>query len=179
MKHKILIVLSVLLHASTSMAKITLPEIVGNDMVLQQSTQVKLWGKALPDKQIEITASWNSHTVTTLSDKKGDWEISIATPKGSYAPHTIEISDGEKVILSNILIGEVWLCSGQSNMEMPLKGYQNCPVAGGNETIATSACGNRKSVLSTSRGLKSSPLKRVVRADGRHPYRKTHNGSVQ
>lgn len=70
MKHKILIVLSVLLHASTSMAKITLPEIVGNDMVLQQSTQVKLWGKALPDKQIEITASWNSHTVTTLSDKK-------------------------------------------------------------------------------------------------------------
>lgn len=144
MKHKILTSLLTLLYASTIMAKVTLPEIIGNDMVLQQSTQVKLWGKSLPNKQIEIVTSWNPHVVTTLSDKKGDWEISIATPKGSYTPHTIEISDGEKVTLSNILIGEVWLCSGQSNMEMPLKGYQNCPVAGGNETIATSGLWKQK-----------------------------------
>lgn len=57
---------------------------------------------------------------------------------GKLHTSNIEISDGESVTLTNILIGEVWLCSGQSNMEMPLRGFQNCPVAGGNETIATS-----------------------------------------
>lgn len=70
MKHNILTSLLTLLYASTIMAKVTLPEIIGNDMVLQQSTQVKLWGKSLPNKQIEIVTSWNPHVVTTLSDKK-------------------------------------------------------------------------------------------------------------
>lgn len=138
MKIKILNFILVILCASSGTAKVVLPDIISNNMVLQQDAQVRLWGKALPNGQIVVTVSWNSQKFTTLSDKKGNWEIGITTPRGSYIPQNIEISDGESVTLTNILIGEVWLCSGQSNMEMPLRGFQNCPVAGGNETIATS-----------------------------------------
>ena len=138
MKIKILNFILVILCASSGTAKVVLPDIISNNMVLQQDAQVRLWGKALPNGQIVVTVSWNSQKFTTLSDKEGNWEIGITTPRGSYIPQNIEISDGESVTLTNILIGEVWLCSGQSNMEMPLRGFQNCPVAGGNETIATS-----------------------------------------
>lgn len=63
----------------------------------------------------------------------------IQTPTASYQTYTISISDGEEVKLNNVLVGEVWFCSGQSNMEMPLRGFWNCPIAGANETIATAS----------------------------------------
>jgi sialate O-acetylesterase len=120
-------------------AKVKLPEIVGDNMVLQQNTKVKLWGDAAPNKPVTVKASWSNENFRTQSDKDGKWLLWITTPAGSYENREISISDGEKVTLKNILIGEVWFCSGQSNMEMPLNGFWNCPIQGANEAIATAS----------------------------------------
>jgi Domain of unknown function (DUF303). len=74
----------------------------------------------------------------TVADKDGRWEFSLATPDGSFEPQTIDISDGEKLRLGDVLVGEVWLASGQSNMEQPLHGFEGCPVEGSAMYIAES-----------------------------------------
>lgn len=118
--------------------KVLLPDILSDNMVLQQATDVKLWGMAKENCKIVVRPSWSESSFVTQSDDAGLWSISIKTPKASYITYDISISDGEEVLLKNVLIGEVWLCSGQSNMEMPLNGFGNCPVDGANELIATS-----------------------------------------
>ena len=108
-------------------AKITLPRLVGDNMVLQRNTEVNLWGEATPSKKVTITTSWNDQTYRTTADKDGKWAVKVATTEAG-GPYTITISDGEKVVLNNILLGEVWICMGQSNMEMPVKGFDRQPV---------------------------------------------------
>ena len=100
-------------------AKVKLPAIIVNDMVLQQNTNVNLWGWATRSRKITVRTSWDNKNYTTTSASDGTWKIQVQTPSagGSY---TITISDGEPVTLTNVLIGEVWLCSGQSNMELPV-----------------------------------------------------------
>lgn len=108
-------------------AKITLPRLVGDNMVLQRNTEVNLWGEATPSKKVTITTSWNDQTYRTTADKDGKWAVKVATTEAG-GPYTITISDGEKVVLNNILLGEVWICMGQSNMEMPVGGFVYQPV---------------------------------------------------
>lgn len=103
-------------------AKPVLPALFSDNMVLQQQTQVPVWGQAAKSKEVKITASWNGETYTTLTDTEGNWKTEIPTPAAG-GPYTISISDGKEVKLTNVMIGEVWICSGQSNMEMPLKGW--------------------------------------------------------
>lgn len=128
----------VLFFASATFAKVTLPEIMSDNMVLQQNTKVKIWGKSKANTNISVTPSWSNRNLQTKSDKNGNWVAVLETPAGSFTKHTITISDGEPVTLSNVLIGEVWLASGQSNMEMPLNGFWNNPIMDANETIALS-----------------------------------------
>jgi sialate O-acetylesterase len=118
-------------------AKITLPALVGDNMVLQQQSKVKVWGWSAPNASIEVTASWGAKS-STKSDKDGNWVLSITTPAASFTPYSITVSDGDKITINNILIGEVWLCSGQSNMEMTFTGVWSSPVIGANQTIAES-----------------------------------------
>ncbi len=136
---KQIIAACLLMIQTTSWSKVVLPEILSDNMVLQQQTEVKLWGKAKANAQVSIRPSWDNRTYTATSDKDGKWIAKVQTPQASYNAYSITFSDGETTQLNNILIGEVWFCSGQSNMEMPLAGFWNCPVAGANETIATSA----------------------------------------
>lgn len=128
-----------LMMQAAAWAKITLPEIVSDNMVLQQQTEACLWGKANADTEVVIRPSWNREVYKVTADVNGRWKVRIMTPAASYNTYSISISDGEEIILNNVLVGEVWFCSGQSNMEMPLRGFWNCPIAGANETIATSA----------------------------------------
>lgn len=130
-----------LLSLLTSIAAdaLELPDIVGSNMVLQQQTNAKLWGWAQPNTVVEVRVSWNKQKQFVTAGADGRWDIKVPTPKASYEPQSITIiGDKEKKVLENILIGEVWFCSGQSNMEMPLGGFWNCPVEGANEAIATS-----------------------------------------
>ena len=110
-------------------AKVRLPAIIGNDMVLQQNTKANLWGWSARSQKVIVRTSWDNKAYTTTSALDGAWKIQVQTPSAG-GPFTITISDGELVILTNILIGEVWLCSGQSNMEMPVKGFRGQPVKG-------------------------------------------------
>lgn len=103
-------------------AKPVLPAVFSDNMVLQQQTQVPIWGQAAKGKKVIITASWDGKTYTALADTEGNWKTEIQTPTAG-GPYTIRISDGKEVKLTNVMIGEVWICSGQSNMEMPLKGW--------------------------------------------------------
>lgn len=116
-------------------ARVKLPNVLSDNMVLQQQTQVKLWGEALANKKVKIYTSWNQKNYVTKADATGNWEVKVVTPKAG-GPYTIKISDGETLVLKNILIGEVWFCSGQSNMEMPVQGFVRQPVKGGNDAIA-------------------------------------------
>ncbi len=118
-------------------AKITLPDIMSDNMVLQQSTTVHIWGTASPSETVTVTVSWSGTEYTVKSDKDGSWCADIETPTASYDAHTITIADKDgSTTLTNILIGEVWFCSGQSNMEMPLGGFWDCPVEHSAEIIA-------------------------------------------
>ena len=106
-------------------------------MVLQQNDKVSLWGWAAAGKILSVTPSWNRKTYKVKPDASGRWKLQIETPIAG-GPYDITISDGTPVKLKNILIGEVWVCSGQSNMEMPLKGFKGQPILGSNEAILNS-----------------------------------------
>lgn len=127
MRRFLLSVVAVCLFWGAS-ATIVLPKVLGSRMVLQQQSEVNLWGKAEPERKITVEMSWSDAKVLTRSDAEGRWAVKIPTPAASFDKHTITISDGESLTLDNILIGEVWVCSGQSNMEMPVKGFPNQPV---------------------------------------------------
>lgn len=116
-------------------AKITLPHVFGDNMVLQQQTEVKFWGKADPVSKVTVRPSWDRKSaVTVMSDADGKWQASVPTPSAG-GPYTVEISDEEKLVLKNVLVGEVWLCSGQSNMEMTVRGFWAQPVEGSVDVI--------------------------------------------
>ncbi len=138
MKHLSAFLILFLFATTTLFAKVTLPEIMSDNMVLQQNTKVKIWGKSNANANITVIPSWSDQVVQAKSDKNGYWVAVLETPAGSFTKHTITISDGEPITLNNVLIGEVWFASGQSNMEMPLNGFWNNPIMNANETIALS-----------------------------------------
>jgi Domain of unknown function (DUF303). len=103
-------------------AQVKLAPLFSDHMVLQQKSDVPIWGTASPSQEIVIMTSWNKRTYKTKSDKDGKWIQEVRTPKAG-GPYYISISNGVSVKLDDVLIGEVWLCSGQSNMSMPVKGW--------------------------------------------------------
>jgi sialate O-acetylesterase len=119
-------------------AGIKLPAIFSDNMVLQQQSQVAVWGWAKANSNVTVTCSWNKKSYSAKSDGNGYWKLKVQTPEASYTSYTLTVSDGKSVSLKNILIGEVWICSGQSNMEMPMKGFYNQPIEGGPDAIAHS-----------------------------------------
>jgi sialate O-acetylesterase len=119
-------------------ATIKLPAIFGSNMVLQQQSEVSIWGTAQQNATLKIVTSWNNKNYTVKVAADGKWKTKIATPKAG-GPFTITLNDGKVLKLENVLIGEVWFCSGQSNMEMPLKGYFNQPVIGSLEATVNAA----------------------------------------
>ncbi len=121
--------------APESSAKVTLPSVLGSNMVLQQGNDVKLWGTADPDSKLKVTGSWSSKKYQTTVGADGKWMIEIPAPEAG-GPYEITISDGEPLTLTNVMVGEVWFCSGQSNMEMPMGGFDRQPLHGGNDVIA-------------------------------------------
>lgn len=122
-------------------AKIELPDIFSSNAVFQQNSDARIWGWAKPGSTVKITPSWSNVSVEVKSDSKsGKWNAEMHTPSASFTPYSITISDTDgEISLSDILIGEVWFCSGQSNMEMPMKGFGFQPIEGAQEAIAYSS----------------------------------------
>lgn len=118
---------------------VRLPNIIGDNMVLQQKSDARLWGWSRPGATVTATPSWTGKAEIAKADKKGRWQLTVPTPEASFTPQTIVIADRESAdTVSNVLIGEVWLASGQSNMEMPLRGFDTQPIRDAGRTIAYS-----------------------------------------
>jgi len=117
MKNNIFKFVFFLLISSTMMANVTLPNIFGDNMVLQRNAEVKIWGWASPKEEIKLTTSWDNQEYKVVANNQAQWELKIKTPEAG-GPFTISIKGYNEVVLKNILIGEVWVCAGQSNMEM-------------------------------------------------------------
>lgn len=138
MKTKIFLIVGLMALSQAVSAKVVPSAMVGDNMVVQQNSEARLSGWATPGSRVTITPSWDNVSVSTTADKSGKWSAVIGTPAGSFEPQTIVISDGEPLTISNVLVGEVWLASGQSNMQMPLKGFPGCCTLGGYDEIASS-----------------------------------------
>ena len=137
-RHLVKVFLPLLLISTLpAVARVRLPYFFSDNMVLQQSTKASIWGWARPGSIIQVTGSWNKKQYSCTTDASGNWKTKIETPIAG-GPYELKISDGEPVLIKNVLIGEVWLCSGQSNMEMPMKGYRDQPIIGSNEAILNS-----------------------------------------
>ncbi|MVN90048.1 sialate O-acetylesterase [Mucilaginibacter aquatilis] len=121
--------------------QVKLASIFTSNMVLQQQMDVPIWGWDKPGKPVSVTTSWNNKTYKTVTDNAGKWKVKVATPSFG-GPYTVTINDGQITKLDNVLIGEVWLCGGQSNMEMPMKGFKGQPIMGSNEAILKSKNNN-------------------------------------
>ena len=115
---RFIIATAALLAGITAAAKVELTPLFTDNMIFQQNVQAPVWGKAAPGAKIKVTPSWDNKTYTTTAKADGRWEVKIPTPKGSFKKYTLTISDGTPVTLQNVLVGEVWLASGQSNMQM-------------------------------------------------------------
>src|SRR5574340_1143716 len=133
-KFKYLWIIPGLLIAQHVFGKIKLPAVIGNNMVLQQQSTVPLWGVAKTNAIVKIITSWNHKVYKVQSDATGHWKLKISTPVAG-GPYEIAFDDGSLLVLNNILIGEVWVCSGQSNMEIPMAGYQNQPILHSNDIL--------------------------------------------
>jgi len=146
----------------SAQAKVVLPAVFSDDMVIQQKTNAAIWGKAALGRTIKLTTTWSKKTYTAKADETGNWKISIATP--SYGgPYTITISDGTPLNLKNVLIGDVWICSGQSNMEMPLAGWGK--IKNYKEEIAAAKYPGIR-LLQVKHGVSNIPLENAEVADG-------------
>lgn len=116
---RILIILFALFAFNTNMyAKITLPSVFADNMVLQQNSDVAIWGWSDPGETVKIVTSWNTKdTIKVKADNSSEWKTTIRTI-GAGGPYSIQILGNGGVKLNNVMLGEVWICSGQSNMEM-------------------------------------------------------------
>jgi sialate O-acetylesterase len=120
---KSLLVITLSLFATvSSLADVRLPKILSSNMVLQREKPISLWGWA--DAGEKITVQFNKQTKNTKADKSGKWLVAL-DPESAGGPYTLTVKGKNAITLSNILVGEVWVCSGQSNMEWPVRAVTN------------------------------------------------------
>ncbi|RKY09911.1 MAG: sialate O-acetylesterase [Planctomycetota bacterium] len=115
---------AVMLLASLSPAEVRLPAVIGSNMVLQQQSEAPLWGWADPGEKITIRAKWKKGRARAKADADGKWTAFLTTPKAG-GPYTIRIKGANTIKLENVLVGEVWVCSGQSNMQWSVSNSNN------------------------------------------------------
>ena len=118
----------------TANAKVKLPAFFADNMVLQQQSECNIWGWAEPGKRVNILTTWDKKSYMLTARKDGYFDVKVKTPEAG-GPYMIVFRDGDGVILNNVMIGEVWICAGQSNMEMQMKGFKQQPVEGTTEEL--------------------------------------------
>lgn len=139
MKKYLLILLSLIICCDIMYSKIYLSSVFTDNVVLQQNSRVKIWGTSDSNKEIRFSCSWQKSAIKVVPDKNGKWEVWVQTLPADYKSYRFKISQGKEIIeIDNVVFGEVWLCSGQSNMEMKMKGQYRGPINGGPEAILNS-----------------------------------------
>lgn len=145
----------------TTQAPLEIPAIFSDNMVLQQNSQAVIWGKGQPNSEIVVTADWGNKA-TAVVNPDSSWQTTLPTIEAG-GPYTLTISGSDSVItINNVLLGEVWLASGQSNMEMPLAGWMpNNPVEHSADIIAGASNPNIR-VFTVARNVASAPADDVT-----------------
>ena len=115
--YKLTLPLVILLCASAARAEVRLPAIIGNNMVLQQGMKVRIWGTAKPDERVTVT--FNNRSSSAVASAQGHWEVLLG-PFKAGGPFELLVKGDNVLTIKNVMVGEVWLCSGQSNMDWPL-----------------------------------------------------------
>ena len=115
-------------------AKVRLPQFFSDNMVLQLQSECNIWGWAEPGTRVCITTSWDKKWHNVMANKYGNFSLKVKTPEAG-GPYFIGFKDKDYVQISNVMIGEVWVCAGQSNMEMQMKGFKQQPVEGTTEEL--------------------------------------------
>lgn len=149
-----------LVGCNTASAELKLPFFFSDGMVLQQQSQVPIWGKATPNASIQVFTIWNVTNYKTVADDQGNWKVKVQTPSAG-GPYRILLKENKQTLtIKDVMIGEVWILAGQSNMEMPLQGFRDQPVEGGNEEIVNAA-GHKVRWFKVSRASTTVPLDTV------------------
>lgn len=155
-RFSVLSVLSALLFPVMLSAQIQLPEQFSDRMVLQQNSDCAVWGWA--SEGASVSVSFNGKTVRTNAGKDGRWDVKVHTPSASYKPYQIKVKgDGSNIVINDVLVGEVWFASGQSNMDMQIKGYFNCPVEGVEEVFSERPMRNEIRIIKFDRKMSLKP----------------------
>jgi sialate O-acetylesterase len=105
------------LISAATFGNVRLPAVIGSHMVLQQKAEVTIWGWSDAAEKIKLRTSWDTTTYNTAGSSSAKWSLNIKTPAAG-GPYQITITGNNNIVLEDVLIGEVWVCSGQSNMEM-------------------------------------------------------------
>lgn len=122
-------------------AQVRPASIFTDNMVLQQQSNAPIWGWDKAGSTVSVTTSWNKKSYKAKVNANGKWLVKVSTPIYG-GPYTVTITGSSTIKLNNVLIGEVWLCTGQSNMEIPMKGYKSQPIAGSVDVILKSSNSN-------------------------------------
>jgi len=123
-RHSVLALVIVLVLAGVLSADVRLPSVISDNMVLQQGKAVPIWGWADPCETVTVTGSWGSGKWETTADQDGKWMVKIDSGKAG-GPYEMTVAGKNTVTVKDILVGEVWVCSGQSNMEFTVKQAKN------------------------------------------------------
>ena len=123
MDRRLSLIGALLVAAGIAEANVKLPAIFNNDMVIQRETAAPVWGWADPAEDVTVTGSWGAKA-QTVAGKDGKWSVKLDTPKAG-GPFTVTVQGKNKIELSNVLSGDVWFCSGQSNMQWNVANSNN------------------------------------------------------
>jgi len=107
------------LIAAGASADVRLPAVIGDNMVVQQGMQAHIWGWADPGEPVRVRGDWQTAEVRATADEEGMWLVELDTPEAG-GPHSILIEGKNAIDIKNVMAGEVWICSGQSNMQMSI-----------------------------------------------------------
>jgi sialate O-acetylesterase len=128
----LLLLVALFLSVSLS-AQTRLNALFSDGMVVQRNAEVAVWGHDEPGRTVQVRGSWGEGG-ETVTGSDGLWRARVRTPDAG-GPYQLTVRGSDDVVIADVWSGEVWLCSGQSNMEMPVKGFTNQPVNGSQEAI--------------------------------------------
>ncbi len=138
----------------TLRGELRFPGPMSDGMVLQRNTEAHIYGFGVPGKEVQVKTSWNKRTYRTEPGRDSLWCVSVRTGDAG-GPYTVSVRQGnDRLTIEDVLLGEVWLCSGQSNMQMPLMGYLSQPVEGSFEALAGAAAYRNVRLLCSPRVLR-------------------------
>ena len=153
-----IIYLLVFLVSFSINGQLELNNLFSDNMVLQRNSNVNIWGKTSPNQVVKVYSSWNNITTKTKADNNGDWLLKINTSSDQSAHQLVISTKSESKIINNVLLGEVWFGSGQSNMQMTFDGYVNEPINDSQDIIGKAKNGKIR-LLTVERKFSSKKLK--------------------